>query len=208
MLVLSRLVGEKIVVGENITIVVSRILPGRVVLGVQAPRNVVVMREELLTANSPHPRFSNQESEPINADSELEPHRADPIDEEVFTQELVIEFNDDNPSPTPSTPISTRKKSPGRNPSKQTQSSQEPQVTVPERSMPRQSLREFAQALLKAAPSSKTNSTETTYETNHRTPMDSNTTGNQQESLLPQDEATTSSYHNAHIVSEPIERCA
>jgi carbon storage regulator len=72
MLVLSRLVGEKIVVGENITIVVSRILPGRVVLGVQAPRNVVVMREELLTANSPQPRFPNLESEPSNAITDLQ----------------------------------------------------------------------------------------------------------------------------------------
>jgi carbon storage regulator len=236
MLVLSRLVGEKIVVGENITIVVSRILPGRVVLGVQAPRNVVVMREELLTANSPQPRFPNQESEPSNAITDLqslsaelqtaellpaelqraELQRAELSEAEAFTQELIIEFDDDTPSTNPSTPVATQNESPKgqrksqtrRQPSKQTRSTQDPPVALPERTMPRQSLREFAQALLKAPANSKTNPSETSYETKHCTPTDTNTTGNQHEPLLPQDDATTSSYRNAHIISEPIERCA
>lgn len=221
MLVLSRLVGEKIVVGENITIVVSRILPGRVVLGVQAPRNVVVMREELLTANSPQPRFPNQESEPSNAITDLQPlpaelQRAELSEAEAFTQELIIEFDDDTPSTNPSTPVATQNESPKgqrksqtrRQPSKQTRSTQDPPVALPERTMPRQSLREFAQALLKAPANSKTNPSETSYETKHCTPTDTNTTGNQHEPLLPQDDATTSSYRNAHIISEPIERCA
>jgi carbon storage regulator len=231
MLVLSRLVGEKIVVGENITIVVSRILPGRVVLGVQAPRNVVVMREELLTANSPQPRFPNQESEPSNAITDLQPQTAELLpaelqraellpaelsEAEAFTQELIIEFDDDTPSTNPSTPVATQNESPKgqrksqtrRQPAKQTRSTQDPPVALPERTMPRQSLREFAQALLKAPANSKTNPSETSYETKHCTPTDTNTTGNQHEPLLPHDDATTSSYRNAHIISEPIERCA
>ncbi len=48
MLVLSRYAGEKIVIGENITITVSRVLPGRVVIGIEAPSDMLVMREELL----------------------------------------------------------------------------------------------------------------------------------------------------------------
>lgn len=48
MLVLSRHAGEKIVIGENITITVSRVLPGRVVIGIEAPSDMLVMREELL----------------------------------------------------------------------------------------------------------------------------------------------------------------
>ena len=48
MLVLSRYAGEKIVIGEHITITVSRVLPGRVVIGIEAPSDMLVMREELL----------------------------------------------------------------------------------------------------------------------------------------------------------------
>lgn len=48
MLVLSRHAGEKIVIGEHITITVSRVLPGRVVIGIEAPSDMLVMREELL----------------------------------------------------------------------------------------------------------------------------------------------------------------
>ncbi len=208
MLVLSRLVGEKIVVGENVTIVVSRILPGRVVLGVQAPRNVLVMREELLDTKSTHPRFSNQDSEAIHPGTDISQRSPEPIDEEVFTQELVIEFDDDKVSSTETTPVASRKKSPSNHKSNRKKSSLEAPLATSERVMPRQSLREFAKALLKAPPGAKVNSNQTAYDTGIRQPNNMSSIANQQEPLLPQDEATASSYQNAQIVSEPIERCA
>lgn len=49
MLVLSRKLGDKIKIGENIWITVVDIDRGKVRIGIDAPRNVVVMREELLS---------------------------------------------------------------------------------------------------------------------------------------------------------------
>lgn len=49
MLILSRKVGEKIVIGDNITITVYEILSGgRVRLAIDAPREVPIYRQELL----------------------------------------------------------------------------------------------------------------------------------------------------------------
>lgn len=47
MLVLSRKVGERIWVGENIAITVVRITGGGVRLGIEAPAEMPVVREEL-----------------------------------------------------------------------------------------------------------------------------------------------------------------
>ena len=47
MLVLSRKVGERIHVGENITIEIRRIAGNRVTLALDAPRNVRILRGEL-----------------------------------------------------------------------------------------------------------------------------------------------------------------
>ena len=48
MLVLSRKLGEKIVIGENICVTVVEIDRGKIRLGIEAPRDVPVYREELL----------------------------------------------------------------------------------------------------------------------------------------------------------------
>jgi carbon storage regulator len=47
MLVLSRKVGEKLVIGDNITVVVSRVAGNRVTLGIEAPDHVRIVRGEL-----------------------------------------------------------------------------------------------------------------------------------------------------------------
>ena len=47
MLVLSRKVGEKLVIGDNITVVVSRVAGNRVTIGVEAPPEVRIIRGEL-----------------------------------------------------------------------------------------------------------------------------------------------------------------
>ena len=53
MLVLSRKLGEKIYIGENICITVVDIDRGKIRLGIEAPRNVPIYRQELLPLKSP-----------------------------------------------------------------------------------------------------------------------------------------------------------
>jgi carbon storage regulator CsrA len=47
MLVLSRKIGEKVVIGEGIVVVVKRILGQRVTFGIEAPETVRIVRGEL-----------------------------------------------------------------------------------------------------------------------------------------------------------------
>lgn len=47
MLVLSRKVGDRVLVGEDIAITVVRIGPNAVRLGIEAPREINIRREEL-----------------------------------------------------------------------------------------------------------------------------------------------------------------
>lgn len=47
MLVLSRKIGEKLLIGDNIEVVVVDIDRGKVRLGIVAPREVLVLREEI-----------------------------------------------------------------------------------------------------------------------------------------------------------------
>jgi carbon storage regulator len=51
MLVLSRKLGEKIYIGENICITVVDIDRGKIRLGIEAPRDVPIYRQELLPMN-------------------------------------------------------------------------------------------------------------------------------------------------------------
>ena len=54
MLVLSRKVGERILVGDNISITVVRVTGGGVRLGIEAPQGLSVIREEVkLAAEKP-----------------------------------------------------------------------------------------------------------------------------------------------------------
>lgn len=50
MLVLSRKLGEKIYIGENICVTVIDIDRGNIRLGIEAPRDVPIYRQELLPA--------------------------------------------------------------------------------------------------------------------------------------------------------------
>jgi carbon storage regulator len=53
MLVLSRKLGEKIYIGDNICITVVDIDRGKIRLGIEAPRDVPIYRQELLPLNAP-----------------------------------------------------------------------------------------------------------------------------------------------------------
>ena len=52
MLVLSRKTGEKIVIGDNIAITVVEVKGGKVRIGIEAPADVPVHREEVFKAIS------------------------------------------------------------------------------------------------------------------------------------------------------------
>ena len=53
MLVLSRKLGEKIFIGDNICITVVDIDRGKIRLGIEAPRDVPIYRQELLPLKAP-----------------------------------------------------------------------------------------------------------------------------------------------------------
>ena len=50
MLVLSRKLGEKILIGDNISITVVDIDRGKIRLGIEAPRDIPIFRQELVAA--------------------------------------------------------------------------------------------------------------------------------------------------------------
>ena len=56
MLVLSRKVGEKIMIGNNIVLTITRINIDKVRVGIEAPPEVVVVRSELIGETVKHVR--------------------------------------------------------------------------------------------------------------------------------------------------------
>jgi len=64
MLVLSRKIGEEIVIGENIRVRILAIQGNQIRLGFIAPRDVEIQREELLTGGGPAPRRSSRLPQP------------------------------------------------------------------------------------------------------------------------------------------------
>ena len=63
MLVLSRKTGEKIRIGDNVTVTIVRIGPNNVRLGIDAPRDLNIVREELCA----HDGVNNSRKEPVDA---------------------------------------------------------------------------------------------------------------------------------------------
>lgn len=60
MLVLSRKIGEKVVIGDGIVLVVKRILGQRVTFGIEAPQSVRIVRGEL-------PRFDEPSADDLSS---------------------------------------------------------------------------------------------------------------------------------------------
>ncbi len=48
MLVLTRKLGEGLIIGDNIKITVEKISKGQIKIGIEAPKDVVVCREEVV----------------------------------------------------------------------------------------------------------------------------------------------------------------
>jgi carbon storage regulator len=65
MLVLSRKEGERIVIGDNITLIVSKVSGNRVTIGIEAPKDVKVVRGELNSAPAT-PATEKVEPKPIS----------------------------------------------------------------------------------------------------------------------------------------------
>jgi carbon storage regulator len=55
MLVLTRRVNERIVIGDDVTVTVLEVRGDQVRLGIEAPRDVKVFREEVLHRDAPEP---------------------------------------------------------------------------------------------------------------------------------------------------------
>jgi len=47
MLIITRKIGESLIIGEDIEITISKIQDGNVKIGIQAPKNVSILRKEL-----------------------------------------------------------------------------------------------------------------------------------------------------------------
>ena len=60
MLVLSRKSGERIHIGDNITLTIVRIGPNNVRLGIDAPRELNIVREELCLPATDAPNLSEE----------------------------------------------------------------------------------------------------------------------------------------------------
>jgi carbon storage regulator len=58
MLVLTRRIGEEIVIGDNIRVQVVEVQRGRVRLGISAPDRVHILRAELVTADEEERRLA------------------------------------------------------------------------------------------------------------------------------------------------------
>lgn len=61
MLVLSRKLGEKIMIGDNIELTVVHVERGKVRLGITAPREVPVFRSELIDGHRPTQQAEGQQ---------------------------------------------------------------------------------------------------------------------------------------------------
>ncbi len=48
MLVLTRRLGESVIIGDNIKITIEKISKGQIKIGIEAPKEVVVAREEVV----------------------------------------------------------------------------------------------------------------------------------------------------------------
>lgn len=74
MLVLSRKCGEKVVIGDQIVVTVTQVRHGKVKIGIEAPKNVSIVRGEL-TVDQEVAAFRRQwmKSDRENTEAQVEP---------------------------------------------------------------------------------------------------------------------------------------
>jgi carbon storage regulator len=78
MLVLTRKLMEKLYIGDDICVTVVRLEAGQVRLGIEAPREVPVVRAELIAGREPHPPHPgpNGHASPVKAQVRHSPYGA------------------------------------------------------------------------------------------------------------------------------------
>lgn len=69
MLVLSRKEGERLVIGDNVVITVNRISGNRITLGIEAPRDVRIVRGELEPKSDAAPSRTGRQVAPAERDT-------------------------------------------------------------------------------------------------------------------------------------------
>ena len=91
MLVLSRRIGERLHLGDNVVIEVKRISGCRVTLGIDAPRELRILRGELVKAAEEFeeapvesPALANGAPVPVGAPLPVEPYPVEPYPVEPY----------------------------------------------------------------------------------------------------------------------------
>src|ERR1700730_3445241 len=80
MLVLSRKVGESILINESIRVTVVQAANGRIRLGIDAPPEVRVLREELTKSCFNSSPSKNGKAEALHTSAQLNMHNPQPLD--------------------------------------------------------------------------------------------------------------------------------
>jgi carbon storage regulator len=73
MLVLSRKEGERIRLGDSIVVTVVRVSGGKVRLGIEAPADMIVLRDELSNPPMPSVSFPNITGQSVASDAGFAP---------------------------------------------------------------------------------------------------------------------------------------
>jgi carbon storage regulator len=80
MLVLSRKVGESILISESIRVTVVQAANGRIRLGIDAPPGVIVLREELTRSCFNSSPSKNGKAEALHTSAQLKVYNPQPLD--------------------------------------------------------------------------------------------------------------------------------
>ena len=93
MLVLSRKVGESILINESIRVTVVQAANGRIRLGIDAPPEVRVLREELTTSSFNSSPRKNGKAEALHTSAQLNMHNPEPLDglAKLFADVLLVQ---------------------------------------------------------------------------------------------------------------------
>jgi carbon storage regulator len=93
MLVLSRKVGESILIGESIRVTVVQANNGNIRLGIDAPPEVIVLREELTKSCLTSSPSKNGKAEALHTSAQLNMHNPQPLDglAKLFADVLLVQ---------------------------------------------------------------------------------------------------------------------
>ncbi len=93
MLVLSRKVGESILISESIRVTVVQSANGRIRLGIDAPPEVTVLREELTKSCFNSSPSKNGKAQALHTSAQLDMHNPQPLDglAKLFADVLLVQ---------------------------------------------------------------------------------------------------------------------